>query len=179
MGTTRKKDRIVKRFSSDDVFLLGGVLYRFCILFWTVFDFHRSWTPVKDLDLFGRATKIHAAQKLLFGVPETRNGTDGSDVGRIYEVQLENQAHRIQWDVAGIWKPTWMATICGKCRKKRYQSHGSYWRPGLLLSISLLPDLHNWLRSPVWISMDFVGILVPWWLCGSIDTHPSHGRGSE
>ena len=97
MDTTRKKDRIINRFSSDDVFLLGGVLYRICKVFRTVFDFHRSWTPVKDLDLFGRATKIHAAQKLLFEVsPETRNGTDGSDnPGRIYEVQLENQAHRI------------------------------------------------------------------------------------
>ena len=47
--------------------------------------------------LIWKGNKDPCSTKIVFEVsPETRNGTDGSDnLGRIYEVQLENQAHRI------------------------------------------------------------------------------------
>ena len=114
----------------------------------------RTWTYLE-----GQQRSMQHKNVFFEVSPETRNGTDGSDnLGRIYEVQLENQAHRIH-GTNGIFTyiHEWLKFVVYKCRKKRYQSHGSYWkRPGLLLSISLLPDLHNWLRSPV--CPDFVGM---------------------
>ena len=70
-------------------------------------------------------------------------------------------------------------------------SHVKTKRPGLLLSISLLLDLPNWLRYPVNDGpMDFVGMDCMWIVGGCVDidiacidltrhTMFLHGRGSE